>query len=160
MMVLAKVWLDILHLLSNFLTKQMTGITYKESSTFYAWYFCIHIINSWAFVNSCWLHDSTIMGSVKCCFFILPFDWMAMPLPRLYTILMKTYICLDRDGANVRGYFVWSLLDNFEWNLGYTKHFGLIYVDFKNGLTRHLKSSAYWFMRFLKGGQVKHGKED
>nr|XP_016445135.1 PREDICTED: beta-glucosidase 42-like isoform X2 [Nicotiana tabacum] len=64
------------------------------------------------------------------------------------------------DGADVRGYFAWSLLDNFEWSLGYTKRFGLIYVDFKNGLTRHMKSSAYWFMRFLKGGQVKHGKED
>ncbi|CAN4126673.1 unnamed protein product [Withania somnifera] len=64
------------------------------------------------------------------------------------------------DGANVRGYFAWSLLDNFEWNLGYTKRFGLIYVDFKNELTRHLKSSAYWFMRFLKGGQAKHVKED
>ncbi|KAM3283076.1 hypothetical protein P3S67_026721 [Capsicum chacoense] len=63
-------------------------------------------------------------------------------------------------GANVRGYLAWSLLDNFEWNLGYTKHFGLIYVNFKNGLNRHLKSSAYWFMRFLKGGQIKHGKED
>ncbi|KAF3652789.1 hypothetical protein FXO37_17341 [Capsicum annuum] len=63
-------------------------------------------------------------------------------------------------GANVRGYLAWSLLDNFEWNLGCTKHFGLIYVNFKNGLNRHLKSSAYWFMRFLKGGQIKHGKED
>ncbi|KAL0322272.1 UNVERIFIED_CONTAM: Beta-glucosidase 42 [Sesamum calycinum] len=55
-----------------------------------------------------------------------------------------------KDGANVRGYFAWSLLDNFEWHLGYTKRFGLIYVDYKNGLTRHLKSSAYWFSQFLK----------
>ncbi|KAL2549320.1 Beta-glucosidase 42 [Forsythia ovata] len=57
------------------------------------------------------------------------------------------------DGANVRGYFAWSLLDNFEWQLGYTKRFGLIYVDYKNGLTRHPKSSAYWFLRFLKAGE-------
>nr|WAB06563.1 beta-glucosidase [Platycodon grandiflorus] len=65
-----------------------------------------------------------------------------------------------KDGADVRGYFAWSLLDNFEWQYGYTKRFGLIYVDFKNGLTRHLKSSAYWFVRFLKGGEGKSGKEE
>ncbi|KAI5651286.1 hypothetical protein M9H77_37291 [Catharanthus roseus] len=64
------------------------------------------------------------------------------------------------DGTDVKGYFAWSLLDNFEWHLGYTKRFGLIYVDFRNGLTRHLKSSAYWFLRFLKGVLTKHGKED
>ncbi|KAJ4836814.1 Beta-glucosidase 42 [Turnera subulata] len=65
-----------------------------------------------------------------------------------------------KDGANVRGYFAWSLLDNFEWQLGYTKRFGLVYVDYKNGLTRHPKSSAYWFARLLKGGEDKKGKED
>ncbi|KAK6156426.1 hypothetical protein DH2020_010674 [Rehmannia glutinosa] len=65
-----------------------------------------------------------------------------------------------KDGADVRGYFAWSLLDNFEWQLGYTKRFGLIYVDYKNGLTRHLKSSAYWFMRFLKAEEVENGKMD
>lgn len=66
----------------------------------------------------------------------------------------------DRDGADVRGYFAWSLLDNFEWHNGYTKRFGLIYVDFKNGLTRHLKSSAYWFSRFLKAGEREKGMLD
>ncbi|WRX23554.1 Glycoside hydrolase family 1 - like 10 [Theobroma cacao] len=65
-----------------------------------------------------------------------------------------------KDGADVRGYFAWSLLDNFEWAQGYTKRFGLVYVDYKNGLTRHPKSSAYWFSRFLKGGEKKSGKED
>lgn len=65
-----------------------------------------------------------------------------------------------KDGADVRGYFVWSLLDNFEWAQGYTKRFGLVYVDYKNGLVRHPKSSAYWFMRFLKGNEEKNGKEE
>ncbi|KAI8555998.1 hypothetical protein RHMOL_Rhmol05G0218600 [Rhododendron molle] len=65
-----------------------------------------------------------------------------------------------KDGTDVRGYFAWSLLDNFEWKFGYTKRFGLIYVDYKNGLNRHLKSSAYWFLRFLKCGEDKNGKED
>ncbi|KAK4380793.1 Beta-glucosidase 42 [Sesamum angolense] len=50
--------------------------------------------------------------------------------------------------------------DNFEWHLGYTKRFGLIYVDYKNGLTRHLKSSAYWFSQFLKAEGGKNLKLD
>ncbi|KAK8514585.1 hypothetical protein V6N13_103253 [Hibiscus sabdariffa] len=55
-----------------------------------------------------------------------------------------------KDGVDVRGYCAWSLLDNFEWSHGYTKRFGLVYVDHKNGLTRHPKSSAFWFKNFLK----------
>ncbi|XP_020587681.1 beta-glucosidase 4 isoform X2 [Phalaenopsis equestris] len=55
-----------------------------------------------------------------------------------------------RDGVDVRGYFAWSLLDNFEWAQGYTKRFGLVYVDYKNGLKRYPKSSAFWFSHFLK----------
>ncbi|KAM0947212.1 putative beta-glucosidase [Dioscorea sansibarensis] len=58
-----------------------------------------------------------------------------------------------RDGVDVRGYFAWSFVDNFEWDQGYTKRFGIVYVDYKNGLTRHPKSSAHWFSRFLKGGK-------
>ncbi|KAF6164638.1 hypothetical protein GIB67_032866 [Kingdonia uniflora] len=55
-----------------------------------------------------------------------------------------------RDGADIRGYFAWSFVDNFEWAQGYTKRFGLVYVDYENGLSRHPKSSALWFSRFLK----------
>ena len=53
-----------------------------------------------------------------------------------------------KDGADVRGYFAWSLLDNFEWTQGYTKRIGLVYVDYKNGLTQRPKSSAYWFSKW------------
>nr|XP_023899230.1 beta-glucosidase 12-like [Quercus suber] len=55
-----------------------------------------------------------------------------------------------KDGVNVKGYFVWSLLDNFEWSSGYTVRFGINYVDYKNGLKRHPKLSARWFKKFLK----------
>ncbi|KAK3027162.1 hypothetical protein RJ639_041263, partial [Escallonia herrerae] len=54
-----------------------------------------------------------------------------------------------KDGANVRGYFAWSLMDNFEWFAGYTVRFGVIYIDYKNGLKRYGKLSAKWFKNFL-----------
>ncbi|KAF8769384.1 hypothetical protein HU200_006611 [Digitaria exilis] len=53
------------------------------------------------------------------------------------------------DGANVKGYFAWSLLDNFEWVNGYTVRFGINFVDYKDGLKRYPKSSAHWFTKFL-----------
>lgn len=53
------------------------------------------------------------------------------------------------EGANVKGYFAWSLLDNFEWTMGYTSRYGIVYVDY-NTLKRYPKKSAYWFKTFLK----------
>jgi beta-glucosidase len=47
-------------------------------------------------------------------------------------------------GADVRGYFAWSLLDNFEWAEGYAKRFGLVHVDYTT-LARHPKDSAHWY---------------
>jgi beta-glucosidase len=47
-------------------------------------------------------------------------------------------------GVPVDGYFVWSLLDNFEWALGYSKRFGIVYVDYPT-LERVPKSSYYWY---------------
>ncbi|GAB2289075.1 hypothetical protein Dimus_023377 [Dionaea muscipula] len=55
-----------------------------------------------------------------------------------------------KDGGNVKGYFVWSLLDDFEWDSGYTKKYGVIFVDFANGLKRTLKGSAKWYKKFLQ----------
>ncbi|PAY07892.1 beta-glucosidase [Bradyrhizobium sp. UFLA03-84] len=47
-------------------------------------------------------------------------------------------------GADVRGYFVWSLLDNFEWTAGYSQRFGLVHVDYVTQ-RRTLKASAHWY---------------
>ncbi|KAG8064805.1 hypothetical protein GUJ93_ZPchr0004g39479 [Zizania palustris] len=55
-----------------------------------------------------------------------------------------------RDGANVKGYFAWSLLDNFEWVNGYTVRFGINFVDYNDGNKRYPKNSAHWFKKFLQ----------
>jgi beta-glucosidase len=54
-----------------------------------------------------------------------------------------------RDGADVRGYHAWSLLDNFEWAEGYAQRFGLTWVDFDTG-ERIIKESARWYARVAR----------
>lgn len=54
-----------------------------------------------------------------------------------------------RDGADIRGYLLWTLLDNFEWSYGYTKRFGLVHVNFATQ-KRTPKDSYYWYRDFLK----------
>ncbi|KAH0943045.1 hypothetical protein HID58_002682, partial [Brassica napus] len=54
-----------------------------------------------------------------------------------------------RDGANVKGYFAWSLLDNFEWLYGYKLRFGIFHVDYTT-LKRTPKQSAYWYKNFIE----------
>jgi beta-glucosidase len=58
----------------------------------------------------------------------------------------------------VRGYFAWSLLDNYEWADGYKQRFGLVYVDFPTG-KRLPKDSFHWYKRVIaSGGRSLFGK--
>jgi beta-glucosidase len=51
-------------------------------------------------------------------------------------------------GVDVRGYFVWSLLDNFEWSFGYSKRFGVIYIDYATQ-RRVIKDSSHWYAQVI-----------
>jgi len=61
-------------------------------------------------------------------------------------------VCADliKKGVPLRGYYVWSLMDNFEWAFGYTKRFGIIHIDFKT-LKRTLKDSAFFLRDVIAG---------
>jgi beta-glucosidase len=83
-------------------------------------------------------------------------DWIsldgAVHDPQRIDFVGRYLLALERarrDGANVRGYFHWSLLDNFEWAHGYKQRFGMIYVDFANQQRRLLKDSANWYARVI-----------
>ena len=54
-----------------------------------------------------------------------------------------------RQGVDVRGYFAWSLMDNFEWSYGYEKRFGIVHVDYATQV-RTPKDSALAFKQFLQ----------
>lgn len=57
------------------------------------------------------------------------------------------------SGVNLKGYFAWSFMDNFEWASGYEKRFGLHYVDFET-LKRTPKNSALWFRKVLENNSA------
>jgi beta-glucosidase len=52
------------------------------------------------------------------------------------------------DGIDLRGYFVWSLMDNLEWEAGWGHRFGLVHVDY-NTLTRTVKDSGWWYRDYI-----------
>jgi beta-glucosidase len=52
------------------------------------------------------------------------------------------------EGVPLRGYFVWSLLDNFEWAEGYSKRFGIVYIDYPTQ-RRIVKDSGRWYADFI-----------
>jgi beta-glucosidase len=70
------------------------------------------------------------------------------------TQYLQTYIhAVGRaiaDGAPVKGYFVWSMFDNFEWALGYSRRFGIVFVDYPTQ-TRVPKDSYYWYRDLIAG---------
>lgn len=76
-----------------------------------------------------------------------------VPRAMFYQDYLRYVAAAIRDGADVRAYFAWSLLDNWEWTRGYTERFGLVFVNFTDPqLRRRPKASALWLADFLHGG--------
>ena len=73
------------------------------------------------------------------------------PIPGYHSL-----IAAIEDGCRVRGYTAWSLLDNFEWALGYSEKFGLHQVNFSDpNRTRTAKKSAEWFKELIANNGLK-----
>jgi len=62
--------------------------------------------------------------------------------------LLHTRIAMEQ-GVDVRGYFLWSLMDNFEWAYGFSKRFGIVHVDFKTQ-KRTIKKSGHWYSNVIR----------
>jgi beta-glucosidase len=62
---------------------------------------------------------------------------------------LQAVLKAKKEGVNIKGYFAWTLMDNFEWSEGYHARFGLVHVDFKTQL-RTIKNSGYWWRDFLR----------
>ena len=58
------------------------------------------------------------------------------------------------EEIDLRGYFHWSLMDNFEWEKGYSERFGLVYVDYQTQ-QRMKKDSAYWYQDVIRSNGAK-----
>ncbi len=72
----------------------------------------------------------------------------------LKTHINELYKAIE-SGAPIKGYFLWSFFDNFEWSFGYAKRFGIVYVDY-NTLERKIKNSGYWYQNVIKNnGLIK-----
>jgi beta-glucosidase len=60
-----------------------------------------------------------------------------------------------QDGADVRGYYAWTLMDNFEWTFGYSQRFGLVYVDYPTQ-RRIIKKSGYWYRDLIAANRLEY----
>ena len=73
-------------------------------------------------------------------------DGIIMDEPRIdyLKVYLQSLAKAIDAGVNVKGYFLWSLMDLFSWSNGYNKRYGLFYVDFETQ-KRYPKASAYWY---------------
>ncbi len=68
---------------------------------------------------------------------------------RYHRKVLKQVLKAIKSGINVKGYFIWTLIDNFEWKEGFEPRFGIVYNDFKTQI-RKVKYSGKWFKNFLE----------
>jgi beta-glucosidase len=74
---------------------------------------------------------------------------------------MARYLNMLKKASNevpVIGYFYWSIMDNFEWSLGYDKRFGLVYVDYRTQ-ERIIKDSGYWYAEYIANAYNENDKK-
>ena len=69
----------------------------------------------------------------------------------LMPVLLELEKATD-DGVDIGGYFLWSLMDNFEWSEGYNSRFGIVYVDYATQ-QRIIKDSGYWYKNWIEEHQ-------
>ncbi|MEZ5248314.1 MAG: family 1 glycosylhydrolase [Ilumatobacteraceae bacterium] len=72
---------------------------------------------------------------------------------RYYDAHLRAVAAAIEQGVDVRGYFAWSLMDNFEWAWGYSQRFGLVYVDYATQ-QRIPKASAHWYAQVARTNQL------
>lgn len=139
---------------NDYLTSLLSAIRYNsrligKNNKSTILYFCIlvlfiyhiilHFLNIGPYWHLSWIHDCQVLVQES----------------HFFYINVSLFFNCREDGCKVRGYFVWSLLDNWEWNSGYTVRFGLYYIDYKNNLTRIPKASVQWFKQFLQVSESK-----
>ncbi|MEM9424722.1 MAG: GH1 family beta-glucosidase [Spirochaetota bacterium] len=78
-------------------------------------------------------------------------DPMRVDYLRRHFAAMKRAV--REEGVNLKGYYLWSLLDNFEWAEGYHKRFGIIYVDYENSQRRIPKDSYHYYREVIAGNE-------
>ena len=84
---------------------------------------------------------------------------IADPLRQAYLRAhLRAVLEARRNGVDVRGYFAWSLLDNFEWAYGYSQRFGLVHVDYATQ-QRTPKASARFYTEVIRGGGAALGSD-
>jgi beta-glucosidase len=69
------------------------------------------------------------------------------------SLYIKSCVEAYKSGVNLKGYYLWSLLDNFEWAWGFEMRFGLVHVDFKNKMKRTPKESALGYRDLIRSSK-------
>ena len=67
-----------------------------------------------------------------------------------YKSYIEQVLRAKNEGVDIRGYFAWTIMDNFEWAEGFEPRFGLVHVDWETQ-KRTIKDSGLWFQEFLRG---------
>lgn len=108
-------------------------------------YHCIMKIHAYSLDTPLYITENGVAFNDK------PMFNAVKDFPRIhfYRTHINEVLRAKSEGANVKGYFAWSLIDNFEWAEGYHPRFGLVYIDYQSK-KRILKESAHWFRKFLE----------